>query len=116
MEPCRIEWLTIPAPKLDAAKEFYENTFGFSVARYSDRFWTFNAGNISGGFDSDLAVNDGGIGFSITVSSISQTILKIQENGGTIVKGCFSLGQGAGYCARFYDPNGNLLELYSVNE
>ena len=38
MEPCKIEWLIIPAPDLDAAKTFYERVFGFSFSKYSERF------------------------------------------------------------------------------
>ncbi len=113
MSFCRIEWITVPAPNLDAAKIFYNRVFGFELSDYNDRFCVFKAGNISGGFDKDLVVNSKGIGFSITVPNITHTIQDIVENGGQILKAAYSLGSGSGFSAKFSDPNGNVLELYS---
>jgi uncharacterized protein len=113
MEPCKIEWLTIPAPDLQAAKAFYEAVFGFSVSKFSERFWVFKSGSLSGGLDADLEPNGKGIGFSITVPEIASWLKNVVSNGGSIDRPGYSLGPGAGYCARFLDPNGNLLELYA---
>lgn len=113
MEPCKIEWLTIPAPDLDAAKTFYERVFGFSVSKYSERFWVFKSGTLSGGLDAELTPNGEGIGFSITVPAIDKALEAIKREGGRIINPGYSLGAGAGYCAKFKDPNGNVLELYS---
>ena len=113
MEPCRIEWITIPAPDLESAKMFFGTVFGFSISEYSDRFWVFKAGNLSGGLDRDLTVNSHGIGFSITVSGLGRTLESVVEHGGRILKEPYSLGPGSGFCAQFADPNGNVLELYS---
>lgn len=113
MDRCKIEWLTVPAPDLPAAKRFYESAFGFEVSVYSERFWVFKSGTLSGGLDADLAPCEQGIGFSITVSSIEEACDAVVTAGGTIVRKGYSLGENAGYCARFRDPNGNLLELYS---
>ena len=113
MDPCLIEWITVPAQNLDAAKLFYNRVFNFEITEYNDRFLVFKAGNISGGLDKDLEVNAKGIGFSITVTNITQTIQDIIENGGQIIEAAYSLGPGSGYCAKFTDPNGNVLELFS---
>ena len=115
MKPCTIEWLTIPAPKFRETISFYENVFGFLCAEYNDVFWTFKAGNISGGFDKGLAVNGNGIGFSITVEDMRKTLETIEDHGGKCLREPYSLGSNAGYCARFSDPNGNVLELYSIS-
>jgi uncharacterized protein len=113
MQACKIEWLTVPAPDLVAAKQFYESVFGFSVTEYSDRFWVFKSGTLSGGLDADLEANAKGIGFSITVTDIDATLQLVLEHGGQVLREAYSLGVGAGFCARFKDANGNLLELYS---
>lgn len=113
MEPCRIEWITIPSPNLESAKEFFSKVFGFAISEYSERFWVFKAGNLSGGLDRDLTVNSHGIGFSITVSDLRQTLKSVVEHGGRILKEPYSLGPGSGFCAQFADPNGNVLEVYS---
>jgi predicted enzyme related to lactoylglutathione lyase len=113
MEPCKIEWITIPAPDIDSAMSFYGNVFGFTISKFTDRFWIFKAGNISGGLDQDLKVNMQGIGFSVTVSDIDESLRAVVNNGGEILKNPYSLGPGAGYCAQIRDPNGNVLEMYS---
>ena len=113
MVACNIEWITLPAPDLDAAKAFYEGVFGFSVSPYSDRFWVFKAGNLSGGLDQDLSVSGHGIGFPITVNCIEETFAAIVRHGGEVTKAGYALGWGGGFCARFKDPNGNRLELYA---
>ena len=113
MVACKIEWITLPAPDLDAAMKFYESVFGFAISQYSDSFWVFKAGNLSGGLDKNLCVNGHGIGFSITVNCIEDAIAAILRNGGEVTKTGYSLGSGAGFCAQFKDPNGNRLELYS---
>ncbi|MBN1426442.1 hypothetical protein JXA88_17985 [Candidatus Fermentibacteria bacterium] len=113
MEPCRIEFITIPAPDLAAAASFYGQVFGFSIRQFSERFWVFKAGNLSGGLDRDLAVCSGGIGFSITVPHMVSVLKTVVAQGGRVLRAPYSLGAGAGFCARFADPNGNVLELHS---
>lgn len=113
MEACKIEWITVPAPDLEAAKIFFSVVFGFVISKYSDRFWVFKAGNISGGLDSDLTANPHGIGFSITVPELGRPLKAVTERGGRVLREPYSLGPGAGFCAQFADPNGNVLELYS---
>ncbi len=112
-KPAAIEWLLIPAPDLPKARAFYSKVFHFEISDYSRTFSVFKAANISGGFDSDLEPSEKSLSFSITVDDIDQTLNKIVQNGGTVVKEKYSLGPGNGYCARFSDPNGNILELYS---
>lgn len=110
---CRVEWLTLPAPDLAAARTFYETVFGFVVTEWREGFWTFRAGNLGGGLDRDLPVARSGIGFSITVDAIEPTLAAIVAAGGEVVRPGESLGPGNGFFARFRDPNGNLLELYA---
>ena len=111
---CKIEWITIPAPNLDAAKTFYAACFDFTCKHFNDRFVVFKAGNLSGGFDQDLAVSEAGIGFSVSVSSVSKAIALVLENGGAVLREPYELAPGAGYCAKFRDPNGNAIELFSI--
>jgi len=113
--PCKIEWITIPSPNLEIAKSFYSNVFGFEITEHSDRFWIFKAANLSGGLDADQLTSPQGIGFSITVDDMKTVILAIKQHGGEITKSPYSLGQNAGYCAAFLDPNGNAIELFSMN-
>ena len=111
---CNIEWITIPAPDIDAAKSFYSNCFGFTYEHYNDSFAVFKSGNLSGGFDQNLVPSDAGIGFSVTVDSMNKTVELVVDNGGSILIPPYEIGPNAGYCAKFSDPNGNVLELYST--
>jgi predicted enzyme related to lactoylglutathione lyase len=113
MDTCRIEWITIPAPDLEAAKSFYSEVFGFELAPFSDRFVVFKCGNLSGGLDQDLQPSPSGIGFSITVPSMREYLERIRRFGCEVIRESYELGPGRGFCCRFRDPNGNCLELYS---
>jgi predicted enzyme related to lactoylglutathione lyase len=62
--------------------------------------------------DQDLEVSPSGIGFSVTVADISRTLSNLVAHGGRVLREPYSLGPDAGFCARFADPNGNVLELY----
>jgi predicted enzyme related to lactoylglutathione lyase len=112
---CKIEWITIPAPDLDKAKTFYSSVFGFTLSHFNERFVVFKAGNISGGLDQDLQPANAGIGFSITVENMAETLAQIVAYQGRVLQEPYSLGPGAGFCAQFQDPNGNRLELYADN-
>ncbi len=115
-KPCNIEWITIPAPDLDAAEKFYSETFGFEVTVFNPRYRVFKAGNLSGGLDQDLSVRSTGIGFSVTVTNLVSTLKDVQKHGGKLIKEPCSLGAGSGYCATILDPNGNQLEVYAAND
>lgn len=112
-DACSIEWLLIPAPDLEKAKNFYHKVFGFAISLYSDSFALFKAANISGGLDSSLSPSVNSLSFSVTVSSIDKYLTEIERFGGRIIKSKYPLGTNLGFCARFSDPNGNILELYS---
>ena len=109
-----IEWIVIPAPNLSAAETFYREVFGFSISPYSETYLVFKAGNLSGALDQDLVPSSNGLSFSLTVSDIDETLGRIVELGGDIVRPKYELGPGSGTCAAFKDPNGNLLELYQA--
>ncbi len=113
---CKIEWITIPAPDLDAAKEFYGTVLGFELTPFNDRFVVFKCGNLSGGLDQDLGPSRSGIGFSITVPSVRDYLERIRASGCEVVRERYELSTGGGYCCKFRDPNGNALELYSPRE
>jgi len=111
--PAAIEWLLIPAPDLAKARDFYSKVFHFEISDYSSTFSVFKAANISGGFDSGLVPSEMSLSFSLTVDDIDQVLKRIVLQGGRVIKERYSLGPGNGFCARFADSNGNILELYS---
>ena len=111
---CSIEWLLIPAPDLEKARRFYSAVFNFGIEDYSESFSVFKAFNISGALDSSLRPSVNSLSFSITVDNIPLILEKVVKFDGKIIREKYSLGDNLGFCAQFADPNGNILELYSV--
>ncbi|MBC8385529.1 MAG: VOC family protein [Candidatus Cloacimonetes bacterium] len=110
---CKIEWIEIPAPDLEKAKEFYSAIFGWKISEYSPDYLIFESGNMNGGMYKNRQPSDNGICFSITVQSIEETLNKIVKLGGQLVKEKYKIGKGLGFYASFSDPNGNVLELWA---
>ena len=84
--PCKIEWLVIPALDMEKTKEFYSRIFGWKVTKFKDGFWLFDADTIHGAFDANLIAYTDGIRFSITVESIDDTLRLIKKFDGKLVK------------------------------
>ena len=112
-EPCKIEWLVIPAPDLEKAEKFYSSIFHWKTSVYTADFWLFEADTVHGGFDKKLKPNDQGIRFSITVDDINTKLEEIIKLGGKIFKQKYEIAKGFGFAASFIDPNGNIIELWS---
>ncbi len=112
-EACKIEWITIPAPDLEKAGNFYSTMFGWEITEYSPDFWLFKSGSISGGLGKKMKPRDDGIGFSITVEDIQEVLRRIVSVGGSVAEEKYDIGDGFGFCASFKDPNGNSIELWS---
>jgi uncharacterized protein len=110
---CKIEWLEIPTADLKRAGEFYSRLFGWEIKEFSSDYWVFETGNIRGGLRKELLSGDGGITFSITVKEITAVLSAIETAGGQIQREKYLLGEGLGYSARFKDPDGNSIELWS---
>ncbi len=113
-DSCKIEWLEIPAADLERAGDFYSSLFGWEITVFSEDYWVFKTGNIQGGFRKDLKSSNAGITFSITVTEIAAVLSAIKAAGGEIQREKYLLGEGLGYSARFKDPNGNSIELWST--
>jgi len=112
-DACKIEWLVIPAPDLEKAKEFYSSVFGWEISEFSPDFWIFKSGTLSGGLSRGMEPAEEGVTFSITVDDILTALDRIETVGGIPVRGKYEIGGGFGFSAVFRDPNGNLLELWA---
>lgn len=109
----KIEWISIPAPDIERAKEFYSTLFGWKITTYKPGFMVFDCANLHGGLDAKLKPCEQGIGFSITVENIPAKLAEIENAGGKTVHQMIPIGNGLGYFAAFSDPNGNKIELWS---
>jgi len=109
----RVVHFEIVADDADRISKFYESVFGWTVQKWDGPidYWFLMTGDekkpgIDGAFgmkqsEDDIAVN------TIDVSSIDETVKKIEENGGEVVRPK-SVIPGVGYLAYFKDTEGNL--------
>ena len=112
-------YLEIPAPDVEKAGAFYSVVFGWSIksSNLSDKmYWEFSTGEgqLSGGLDPALHVQDGGVLLYLKVENIAETLTAVEAAGGSVVRKKFDIGGGYGFSALFKDPNGNRLGLFSV--
>lgn len=114
-DPARICYLELPAPDPAAAARFYEAVFAWRC-RPSDMssapYWIFCAGDLEGGLDPSLPVGDGGALVYLQVEDIDAALAAVVTHGGAVARPRSPLGD-LGSSARFRDPAGNLLGLYS---
>lgn len=110
---CHIE---IPSIDLAAMKTFYETVFGWTVSENvpGPGYWFFESGGVGGGFDSGTKPGDGVVLY-LQVSDIDDALALIQRHGGAVTRGKEPIGDAdPGFDARFTDPSGNRLGLYSA--
>ncbi len=109
----KICYLEIPAVDIIVSKDFYRSAFGWKTRQRSDGSIAFDdgVGEVSGTWVTGRKpTTETGLLIYIMVDSVSETIEKIKENGGSIVQ---PIGMDAPeITARFSDPAGNVLGLY----
>lgn len=96
-------------------KSFYEGVFGWRVHPNTPGpgYWFFESGAVGGGFDAS-APPGGGLMLYLEVEDIDATLALIAEYGGVLVRGKEPIGEAdPGSDARFTDPSGNHMGLYS---
>ncbi|MFT2111677.1 VOC family protein [Marinomonas sp. 2405UD68-3] len=114
MQNNKINYIELPAAKLDATKTFFKQTFGWGFVDYGSEYSAFeNAGLDGGFFHSEKSSNtkDGSalvVLYSDDLEGIKETIV---ENGGTIVQNIFSFPGGRRF--HFSDPSNNEFAVWS---
>ncbi|MFX1605064.1 MAG: VOC family protein [Promethearchaeota archaeon] len=109
----RVVHFEIIADHAERAIKFYENAFGWKIEKWDGPmdYWLIMTGDpetsgIDGGMglrqsDEDTTVN------TIDVESVDETVKKIEENGGEIVRHKSAV-PGVGWLIYFKDTEGNL--------
>ena len=106
----QIDYIELPATKIEATKQFYGAVFGWKFEDYGPDYTSFSDGRLAGGFTTELP---GGRGVLVVIYSgdLAATQQKVAQAGGTIVKEIFSFPGGRRF--HFTDPNGNELAVWS---
>jgi uncharacterized protein len=113
-------WFEIPADNPERAKKFYSSLFGWKIQKFegADDYWHIDTG---GGDDTP----NGGlmarkqpeqpITNYINVKSVTESMAKVEQLGGTICKSKTAIPQ-MGYFAICQDTENNMFALWEMNE
>ncbi len=110
----KISYIEFPVKNIDLTKKFFKAVFGWSFIDYGSEYVAFQNGGIDGGFfKSDLSVStqNGSALIVFYSNKLEKTKLKIENEGGTIIKPIFSFPGGRRF--HFCDTNGNEFAVWS---
>ena len=115
----------IPAEDVERAKEFYSKIFNWNITsmpemnynivhtiEVDEKFMPKEAGAINGGIMERTDKITSPV-ITIDVASIDDSLLKIEELGGIVIKEKVQVGD-MGYVAYFKDTEGNILGLWET--
>ena len=110
----KINYVEFPAKDIEATKMFFNSVFGWSFVDYGPEYTAFSNEGIDGGFyKSDLSASTGNGSALIVFYSkdLDETLSKIRNAGGSIIKPIFSFPGGRRF--HFCDPGGNEYAVWS---
>ncbi len=107
----QIDYIELPATKIDQTKQFYNAVFGWKFEDYGPDYTSFHDGRLAGGFTTEAAAPASGILLVIYSSDLRAVQQKIKAAGGEITRDIFSFPGGQRF--HFADPNGNELAVWS---
>ncbi len=110
----KINYVEFPARDISATKTFFTAAFGWTFVDYGPEYTSFADQGLDGGFfKSELSASTEK-GSSLVVfysEALEQTLRKVEESGGSIVKPIFSFPGGRRF--HFTDPSGNEFAVWS---
>ncbi|SDY10610.1 hypothetical protein SAMN05421736_101382 [Evansella caseinilytica] len=114
-----INHIEIPAPDLNKGVQFYSTIFGWEFEVFSENeyaFFKIGDTGTGGGLDTNLRPADEkqGVQIVISVEDIPGKLAEVKENGGIITKEKTEIPGGLGFYACFIDPNGNHVQIHSM--
>jgi len=110
----KINYIEFPSCNLNASKSFFKKVFGWSFQDFGPEYTAFSDAGIDGGFfKSELkATTANGSALVVFYSNnLEDTLSKVVEAGGSIVKEIFSFPGGRRF--HFTEPSGNELAVWS---
>lgn len=114
LEHEKINYVEFPAKDIPATKVFFTTVFGWSFEDFGPEYTAFSNEGIDGGFfQSDLvaSTSNGSALIVFYSKELEQTLAKIEDAGGAIIKPIFAFPGGRRF--HFVDPNGNEYAVWS---
>jgi predicted enzyme related to lactoylglutathione lyase len=114
LAPGKIAYVQIPAVDVDRSVEFYEAVFAWNIRRRNDGEIAFDdgVGEVSGTWVTGRPpMSEAGLLVYVMVDSVEESLEKIVQAGGEVVKPLTPQQEGEAY-ATFRDPAGNVLGVF----
>ncbi len=110
----KINYVEFPSQDLNKTKEFFINTFGWEFQDFGLDYTAFANEGLDGGFFKSVLKSTTSNGSALIVlfsDDLENTLLKVSEAGGEIVKPIFSFPGGRRF--HFIEPCGNEFAVWS---
>lgn len=110
----KINYLEFPARDLSSTKVFFTSVFAWTFEDYGPDYIAFSNAGIDGGFyraDISVSAENGSALVVFYSNTLEETLLKIEREGGKVIKPIFSFPGGRRF--HFTDPNGNEFAVWS---
>lgn len=112
----KINYLEFPTKDINASKDFFQKAFSWEFTDYGPEYTAFSqsSSGLEGGFyasDLSMSTHSGSALVVLFSESLEQTQKRIEQCGGSIVKGIFAFPGGRRF--HFTDPTGNEFAVWS---
>ena len=101
----RIDYAELPSRDLKATKQFYSRAFGWQFKDVGPEYASFTAGELAGGFTTEIPSPGFGVVMIINVEDLEAALANVKAAGGEIAKHISDFPGGRNF--HFKDPSGN---------
>lgn len=113
----KINYVEFPSPDLVATKTFFSQAFGWSFQDFGPEYSAFTNAGLNGGFykaELRASTASGSALIVLYSDNLEETLAKVVETGGSIVKEIFTFPGGRRF--HFIEPSGNEFAVWSDKE
>ena len=107
----RIEYAELPSRDLKATKRFYSTAFGWQFKDLGPEYTSFTAGELAGGFTSEIPSPGFGVVMIIHTEDLEAALANVKAAGGVIAKSISDFPGGRNF--HFKDPSGNEVAVWT---
>lgn len=110
----KINYVEYPAKNIAATKLFFITAFGWSFEDFGPEYTAFSGEGLDGGFFKSDQASSSDTGAALIVfysNNLEETLAKVQQADGTIVKEIFTFPGGRRF--HFKEPSGNEFSVWS---
>ena len=101
----RLNYVELPVREIAAAKDFYEQVFGWTMSEFGPTYAATTSGDTDVGLQADTEEATAAPLPVIEVDDLEETLRAVQDAGGAITRQIFEFP--GGWRFQFVDPSGN---------